>query len=111
MGDVERYVTALTTSDWWIEQFPAATVGVRVDTRSSSASFAVACGELIAIPNNPRARQLGVVLHELAHVATDYADGHGPIFRSALIRLVRKEMGFFAAIELEREYRKVMSSA
>ena len=109
MKELVTYVNYLTHSDWWITSFPAAIVGVNVETRSPSARFAVATGETIAIPNNPDHRSIVTVLHELAHIATASADGHGPIFRSAFIKLVRKEMGFYAAVELEQAYRKAMN--
>lgn len=111
MQEVRDYVMDLTSSDWWIESFPAAFVSIEVETRSSSARWSLALkdGTTIAIANNPRHRTLAVILHELAHVATVSADGHGPIFRSAMIKLVRREMGVYAAVELEQEYRKAMS--
>lgn len=111
MAEVRDFVSHLTTSDWWQEQFPAAHTGIEVETRSSSARFALGHGEagLVSIPNNPWGRSLATILHELAHVATVQADGHGPIFRSAMIKLVRREMGFYAAVDLEAEYRRRMS--
>lgn len=111
MAEVRNYVSHLTTTDWWQDQFPAAHTGIDVETRSSSARFALGHGErgLVSLPNNPWGRSLATVLHELAHVATVQADGHGPIFRSALIKLVRREMGFYAAVDLETEYRRRMS--
>jgi putative metallohydrolase (TIGR04338 family) len=113
MAAVRAYVTELTLSDWWQLEFPAATTGVVVETRSSSARFSLSvddgwCG-LVAIANNPQHRTLAVVLHELAHAATVHADGHGPIFRSAMLRLVRREMGIYAAVELEASYRRELS--
>lgn len=108
MRELEAFVTDLTTSDWWIENFPAAVVGVQVEARSSTARFSLSHGEWISIANNPMHRTMATVLHELAHAATANADGHGPIFRSAMIKLVRKEMGFYAAVDLENEYRRVM---
>lgn len=110
MAEVREFVTDLTLSDWWTEQFPAAHTGIAVETRSSSAVFALGHGErgVVSLPNNPFGRSLCTVLHELAHVATVEADGHGPIFRSAMIKLVRREMGFYAAVDLETEYRRRM---
>ena len=109
MKELITYVTCLTTSDWWIESFPKATVGVHVEIRSPSAVFGIATGETIAIPNNPDHRAIVSVLHELAHIATNNGDGHGPLWRAAFIKLVRKEMGFYAAIELEQAYREAFS--
>ncbi len=111
MAEVRDYVAHLTTSDWWQQQFTAAHTGIEVEARSSSASFALGHGAegLVSIPNNPWGRSLCTILHELAHVATVQADGHGPIFRSAMIALVRREMGFYAAVELEAEYRRNLS--
>lgn len=111
MAEVRDYVSALTTSDWWEREFPAAHLNIEVEARSSSARFALGHGEagLVSLPNNPFGRSLCTILHELAHVGTVCADGHGPIFRTALIKLVRREMGFYAAVELEAEYRERMS--
>ena len=107
MAELRHYVIELTLSDWWQEQFPAAQVGIAVEERSSSARFSLAVDSShIAIANAPHHRTIAVVLHELAHVATVSADGHGPIFRSAMIKLVRREMGIYAAVELEAEYRR-----
>lgn len=113
MAQIREYVADLTTSDWWHLEFPSAPTGVIVEARSSSASFSLSvddgwCG-VIAIANNPQHRKLDIVLHELAHAATVHTDGHGPIFRGAMQQLVRHEMGFFAAAELEAAYRRHMS--
>lgn len=111
MAEVREYVASLTTSDWWESQFPAAHLNIEVEARSSSATFALGHGKAgrVSLPNNPFGRSLCTILHELAHVATIQADGHGPIFRSAMIKLVRREMGFYAAVDLEAEYRRRMS--
>jgi putative metallohydrolase (TIGR04338 family) len=109
MAEIREFVTDLTLSDWWQTEFKAAPLGVVVETRSSSAVFALGHADgMISIPNNPNGRKLSTVLHELAHVATVATDGHGPIFRGAMIQLVRREMGLFAAVDLENEYRNKM---
>lgn len=110
MAEVQSYVETLTSTDWWDETFPAAR-GRRpvVEARSSSATFSVCSGDVLAIANRPQHRTAATVLHELAHFATDCADGHGPIFRTAMLKLVRREMGFPAYVELEQAYRLAMT--
>lgn len=104
-GSIESFVDGLVSSNWWMRTFPNAPVHVHVDKRSPSARFSVAHDNVIALANNPQGRNIANVLHELAHVATMCADGHGPIFRGAMLKLVRSHMGFYAYVDLEREYR------
>lgn len=103
--DVERFVESVTTSEWWSTNFPTAPIKVFVEQRSNSARFAVATKHAVAIPNSQTGRTTATVLHELAHVATHSVDGHGPIFRSAMLKLVRHYMGFNAFVDLETAYR------
>lgn len=110
MAALQSYVDHLTMSEWWDEHFPAARDRHPVvEARSSSARFSVCSGDVIAIINSPTGRTMSTVLHELAHYATASADGHGPIFRNAMIKLVRHEMGIYAAVELEQAYREEMT--
>lgn len=103
--EVEQFVESLTASEWWYRTFPNAPLHVIVEQRSATAAFSVAHDNVIALANNPQGRNIANVLHELAHVATMCADGHGPIFRGAMLKLVRSHMGFYAYVDLEREYR------
>jgi putative metallohydrolase (TIGR04338 family) len=110
MAELTGVVAEITASGWWSTQFPAAAdKAIRVEPRSSSASYSLAHSDgLILIGNSPRHRTLAVVLHELAHIGTGLCDGHGPIFRTAMGLLVRRFMGFPAAVELEAAYRAQM---
>lgn len=104
-SEVEGFVEEVLESEWWQNTFPTAPIRVIVEKRSSSARFALATsGGVIAIPNSPSGRTTSTVLHELAHTATDRVDGHGPIYRSAMLKLVRHYMGFYAYVNLEHSY-------
>ena len=105
--EVEQFVENLTASEWWHKTFPDAPLHVIVEQRSATAAFSVSHENVIAIANNPNHRTSAVVLHELAHVASRTGD-HGPIFREALLKLVRHEMGYYAYIDLRNEYREQM---
>lgn len=107
---IEDFVEQVITDPWWELKFPAAPLHVHIERRSSSSHWSVAHGNTIALANNPQGRSLSTVLHELAHVATAQADGHGPIFRGALLKLVRRYMGFYAYVALKEEYRRQMSN-
>lgn len=108
MRELGAYVDQLVESDWFIEQFPWVTYGPEVYARSSSARFSQCWDDgVLGIVNNPRHRTVGVVLHELAHyVQSDPAAEHGPMFRGAMLLLVRQEMGFHAWVELVEAYRQ-----
>lgn len=107
MAEVRAFVELVLSDDaWWHKTFPAGPFEVYVEERSSSARFAVAVnGNTIAIPNNPTGRTVATVLHELAHIGSTVHD-HGPIFRTGMLKLVRRHMGFYAYAELDRAYRK-----
>ena len=105
--EVEQFVESLTASEWWYRTFPNAPLHVIVEQRSATAAFSVSHGNVIAVANNPAHRTSAVILHELAHVASQTMD-HGPIFREALLKMVRHEMGYYAYIDLRNEYREQM---
>jgi len=106
MAEVKEFVEHVVDDDWFYDTYPAARGRYPiVESRSSSASFSVCAGDVIAIGNSPHHRTAAVVLHELAHFATASADGHGPIFRNAYLKLVRRHMGFYAWADLEQAYR------
>ena len=110
--EMRLWVKDVTESDFWVSTFPRAPHHVNVEVRSGSARFSVAHGNseegTIAIANNPDHRNVAVVLHELAHLATSNADGHGPIFRNALLKMVRHYMGFYSYVDLKNAYRVEM---
>lgn len=110
--EMRSWVKDVTESDFWLSTFPRAPHHVNVEIRSGSARFSVAHGNseegTIAIANNPAHRNVAVVLHELAHLATRNADGHGPIFRNALLKMVRYYMGFYSYVDLENAYKEEM---
>lgn len=105
--EVRRYIANLTMTDWWMDTFrndPCP--GVLFD--DSNCSHATVEGIMLV---GRSGRNLAVILHELAHYATFCADGHGPIYREAMKKLVRREMGFYAWAPLENSYRKHMGYA
>lgn len=105
MQSIEDYVVALVDSDWFAENFPWVYSPPIIEARSSSATFSVCSGNVIAIANNPEHRILTIVLHELAHYVTSPEDGHGAKWRGTFLTLVRREMGFPAYIALRDAYR------
>lgn len=92
LAEAQRYVDVLVASDWWGDRWP------RVDRvvvgRSRSRRWD---GYAVAGANEVRLASWreSVLLHELAHVVTP-GDGHGPAFLTALVDLVRRQMGFHA---------------
>jgi len=108
--EMEFWIEEVTTSDFWYSTFPQAPDHVEVEIRSGSAQFSLAHSNrvvgVVAIANNSEHRNMAVVLHELAHVATRNADGHGPIFKNALLKMVRHYMGFYSYVDLENAYRE-----
>jgi putative metallohydrolase (TIGR04338 family) len=109
--DLVAHVDAITTSTWWDATFPDAPIDVTVARRSHTATYSFAQQSswdrehaAIAIVDG-RHWDAGVVLHELAHIAAGHDAGHGPVFRSALIALWRREAGIHAAVELVDQLR------
>lgn len=110
MAQAQEYVAELTTSERWELAFPQAEQHVQVEARSSSAHYSHAYGTgIIVLANNPRARTLSTVLHELAHLVVP-TNTHGPAFRNAMLTLVRMEMGFPAYLDLSHEYARRLAA-
>ncbi len=96
------YVEDLIASDWWADRWPQLekiTVG-----RSRSGRFA---GYAVDGSVEIRLAELRepVLLHEIAHVVTPGA-GHGPLFVTALLALVRERLGFHSYGALLAELRR-----
>jgi putative metallohydrolase (TIGR04338 family) len=102
LGEVRGYVEDLIVSDWWADRWPRVekiTVG-----RSRSGRFA---GYAVDGSVEIRLAELRepVLLHEIAHVVTPGA-GHGPLFVTALLALVRERLGFHSYGALLAELRR-----
>ena len=92
LAEVQRYVDRLVGDEWWARRWPevdGVVVG-RSRSRRWDGYAVTGAGEIrLATLSEP------VLLHELAHLVTPGA-GHGPAFTSALLDLVRRQMGFHA---------------
>lgn len=110
ISSIQEYVNNLWLSDWFEEEFPYATMESPpiVEARSSSARYSLAIPEkgVIAMANDPAARVAGTILHEVAHMVTPNHD-HDVIWRSAFLKLVRRELGFYAWVALEAEFSRM----
>lgn len=101
-AELGSHVEAIVCSDWWADTFPGAPIEVHVERRSRTATFSAACrsdGAGILWFVDGEHWTAAVVCHELAHVAS--GSGHDAAFRTALLQLWRRELGFLAATALE----------
>lgn len=102
LGEVRAYLDELVASDWWADRWPHVETVPVTRTRSVRFSgYAVegSGGIHLGCLREP------VVLHEVAHLVTPGA-GHGPIFVTALLALVRERLGFHAYGALLTELRR-----
>lgn len=120
VGEIQEYVDRITRSRWWKSQLKknasmhrrfsnGKTIKVK-DGRGRSS----ACGDSwtcsISMPRWSRTE--GVILHEVAHVLTDYIYGregvaaHGPEFAKTYAALVKRWMGREAWEKLKANYKK-----
>ena len=105
IAEVREFVEQVMDEDWFFETFPAAAGRTPIiESRSSGATWSMCSGDVIAIARV--GRNAATVLHELAHWATASADGHGPIWRNAYLKLVRRHIGFHAYGELEAGFKR-----
>ena len=102
LGEVRSYVEELLASDWWADRWPQVDK-IAVD-RSRSGRFA---GYAVNGSSEIRLSELRepVLLHEIAHVVTPGA-GHGVVFLTAFLALVRERLGFHSYGALLAELRR-----
>lgn len=108
MAEVRAYIDMVWNSEWMEETYPHALRNQpRVESRSSSARYSVydVNARVIVIANSPWHRTTSVALHEFAHFL-EPDDGHGALWRTAYLRLVREFMGFDAYGMLVDGYRR-----
>lgn len=121
-ADVEAFVHAAMSEDWWEQEFPDAPVSAEVHRRSRGATFSAAHvtddGWDAVIWIRDGSWNAVTVVHELAHVAAGSwrspgrwasEPAHGPRFVDALCRLWRRHLGLHAygALRLALEERGV----
>lgn len=110
VSEIQCWVDKITTSKWWAKNFPNASTRVTIKDGRGRRN---ACAETIW--HYPRlklprwARSQRVVLHELAHVASDDGDlspSHGRKFCRAFLALVGRWMGSESQKELRESFRR-----
>jgi hypothetical protein len=105
LGDAQAYLDTLLGSGWFFRRWPTL-LRCTIERRGSNSVWST-CHQLdrdgpggtategvILVADGSLTQP--VVLHELAHLLTVPAAGHGPAFAETLLTLVRHEMGFFA---------------
>ena len=109
VADMQRYVDKLVGRAWFKRRWPNVTsIEVR-DGRGRSRAGAYSRGGYITMPRWSRYEE--VVLHEVAHIVTDYQHGtnlaaHGWQFAHNLIELVHYHMGKDEADKMKASFRK-----
>jgi putative metallohydrolase (TIGR04338 family) len=104
--DVEAFLESVLGDPGYTERFPGASLDVTLERRSRGARASLALPQSGHILIRDGSWNALTVLHELAHLAADSSEPHGPDFVATELELVRAWCGFDAFVALRTAFEK-----
>jgi hypothetical protein len=107
IDDIQEMVNSITEGAHWrnlTKRMAVVRTSVRIERMHSHSGRACAGATYVKLSHS--AESLPIILHELAHCATDYASKHHFPWAAAYLELVREHMGDFWAEKLRSSFVK-----